>query len=467
MSTNSGAAATPMERELTITRIFNAPRELVYQAWTDPGHLRIWWGPHGFSNPECEIDVRPGGKWRILMRGPGYEAPCGGEYIEVVENERLVFTNNAYSPDGTVLLEGRTSVTFADEDGKTKLTLSTRAIGRVPFAAQMMAGMEMGWSQSLERLEMQVSPGSASGLGSSTADRELVLSRVFDAPRDLVFEAWTNPKHVGKWWGPKGFTTTTHNIDLRPGGEWRFIMHAPDGTDYENHIAYNEIVKPERIVYTHGPAPWFQSTVTFAEQAGKTKITMRTVFASSEMRNNIAKYAVEGGFEHLGCLAEFLGDKYQPMAIALPSEREIILRRVFHAPRALVFEMLTKCEHLKRWWGPRSCPLVECEMDARPGGTWRYVSQMADGTRAYFKGTYHQIVPPETIVATECFDEPRLGSPEWLATVTLTEKDGRTTLTSRIEHPSQQARDGHLGSGMEWGAAETFDRLAELLAQTK
>ena len=114
-----------------------------------------------------------------------------------------------------------------------------------------------------------------------------------------------------------------------------------------------------------------------------------------------------------------------------------------------------------------SLSMVECEMDFRPGGTWRYVQQMPDGAKAVFKGTYHEIVPPEKIVATECFDEPRLGSPQWHSTVTLKEEGGRTTLTTRVLHPSIQARDGHLGSGMEWGASETFDRLAELLAQSK
>ena len=106
-------------------------------------------------------------------------------------------------------------------------------------------------------------------------------------------------------------------------------------------------------------------------------------------------------------------------------------------------------------------------MDVRPGGTWRHVLRMPDGTESEFKGVYHEIVPPEKIVATECFDEPSLGSPEWLATVTLEEHDGKTTLTSRVLHPSVQARDGHFGSGMEWGATETFDRLAELLAEMR
>src|SRR5580700_2538193 len=91
------APASELEREVTITRLFDAPRELVFQAWTDPQHLAQWWGPKGFSNPICEADARPGGAWRIVMRGPdGAKYPCGGVYREIVESERLVFTNIAY-----------------------------------------------------------------------------------------------------------------------------------------------------------------------------------------------------------------------------------------------------------------------------------------------------------------------------------------------------------------------------------
>src|SRR5450631_188479 len=84
-----------------------------------------------------------------------------------------------------------------------------------------------------------------------TSDREIVITRVFDAPRELVFKAWTDPKHLVHWWGPNGFTNTFHEVDIRPGGVWRFTMHGPDGVDYPNRIVFEEIVKPERIVYAH------------------------------------------------------------------------------------------------------------------------------------------------------------------------------------------------------------------------
>jgi len=141
------------EREVVITRIFDAPRALVFKAWTDPKHLKRWWGPKMFTNPVCEVDARVGGAWRIVMRSPdGVDYPCGGVYREIVEPERLVFTNIATDNDGNPILDGLTTVTFEEQGGKTKLTLTTRAVALVDYAAAYLQGMEAGWTQSLESL---------------------------------------------------------------------------------------------------------------------------------------------------------------------------------------------------------------------------------------------------------------------------------------------------------------------------
>jgi uncharacterized protein YndB with AHSA1/START domain len=149
-----------------------------------------------------------------------------------------------------------------------------------------------------------------------SSDREIVLSRVFDAPRDLVFAAWTDPEHVTHWWGPRGFTTTTHEMDVRPGGVWRFAMHGPDGTDYKNRIVFDEVVRPERLTYRHAGEEdaedvRFRTTVTFADRGGKTELTLRMVFETAAERNHVVeKYgAVEGGEQTLERLAEFLAAK--------------------------------------------------------------------------------------------------------------------------------------------------------------
>ena len=146
----------------------------------------------------------------------------------------------------------------------------------------------------------------------STAAREIVLTRVFDAPRDLVFKAFTDPKHIGLWWGPNGFTTTTHSMDVRPGGAWRFVMHGPDGTDYPNKVVYGEVVRPELLSWAHGAdddgPPLFHATVTFEDVGGKTRVTMRSIFPTAAVRDRTVKEhgAIEGGRQTLERLAQYL-----------------------------------------------------------------------------------------------------------------------------------------------------------------
>jgi len=133
----------------------------------------------------------------------------------------------------------------------------------------------------------------------SAADREIVTTRVLDAPRALVFRAWTDPDHLVHWWGPKGFTNTFHEFDLRPGGVWRFVMHGPDGRNYRNESVFVEVVKPARIVFRHVSAPTFQLTATFADQAGKTTLTWRMLFESVTERQKVERYAVEANEQNL------------------------------------------------------------------------------------------------------------------------------------------------------------------------
>ena len=144
-----------------------------------------------------------------------------------------------------------------------------------------------------------------------SGDREIVVTRLFDAPRELVWKVWTDKTSVTHWWGPNGFTTTTHATDFRVGGAWRFTMHGPDGTDYPNDVRYTEIVEPERLVYDHGfddgGDPHFHATVTFDDQNGKTRVTLRLLAPTAEARGEMVKFgAVEGGNQKLGRLAEYL-----------------------------------------------------------------------------------------------------------------------------------------------------------------
>src|SRR5579859_3756698 len=153
----------------------------------------------------------------------------------------------------------------------------------------------------------------ASNATAGAADRELVFTRLFDAPRELVFEAWTEARHLAHWWGPRGFKTTISEMDVRPGGVWRLVMRGPDGRDYNNRIVFLEVAKPERLVYKHDPEKGsepvtFQVTVTFAGQGGQTEVTMRMLFPSAAARDYVVKMygAIEGAHQTLDRLAEQL-----------------------------------------------------------------------------------------------------------------------------------------------------------------
>jgi len=143
-----------LERAITRTRTFDAPRELVFRMWTESAHLARWWGPKGFTNPVCEADARPGGALRIVMRAPdGTEYPMRGEFREVVPPERLVVTNFAVDAEDRPILDGLTTVSFSEAGGKTMIVVETRAAGIARIVAGMLDGMEIGWSQSLDRLQ--------------------------------------------------------------------------------------------------------------------------------------------------------------------------------------------------------------------------------------------------------------------------------------------------------------------------
>jgi uncharacterized protein YndB with AHSA1/START domain len=152
-----------------------------------------------------------------------------------------------------------------------------------------------------------------------------------------------------------------------------------------------------------------------------------------------------------------MAGKHQ-LVTTTPTDVEIVMSRTFDAPRELVFQAHSSCEHLSNWWGPRDNKVLDCDVDFRPGGSWKVVLDHAEGPITFF-GEYLEIVPPEKISWTFGFnDEP--GGPE---TYVFEEHDGKTTITSKATFPSREMRDAALGTGMEKGAAETYDRLDEYL----
>lgn len=154
MTENSSASTEPAQQELVITRIFDAPREVMFRVWTDPRHVAQWWGPHGYTNPVCELDARPGGAILIHMQGSdGAVIETKGAFQEVTEPERIVLTlTNFEDAHGRPQLEILNTVTFAEHEGKTKLTLRAVIVRGTPEVAASLASMEEGWNESLDRL---------------------------------------------------------------------------------------------------------------------------------------------------------------------------------------------------------------------------------------------------------------------------------------------------------------------------
>ena len=458
---------------LTITREFNAPRDRVWRAWTEADALMHWYCPKGFTVLFAQNDLRVGGKWRSGMRAPdGSEYIHHGVYHVIDKPHRLIFTHawekNELEPAADTVI----TITLTEKDGKT-----TMHFEQVGFAnTDSRDSHNAGWSGAFDNMSAMLS-----GNGQLNIDNQIVISRIIQAPRSLVFKAFSDPEYIRNWWGPRGFTTTTKQMDFRIGGTWRFTMHGPDGTDYPNRIKYLYIHEPDCLIYKHdndGTQDFepidFHSTVTleaFGPDGAQTKITLRSVFPSTEARDLVCKKygAVEGGIEHVTRLAEHLAKQAAKPALilALPSDNTIILRRVFNAPRRLVFDAWTRPEHLKKWWGCDRTKMAECELDLKVGGGFRFVLRADDDSRFTFTGTYKEIDPSGRLVFTECFNDASLGNPENLTTLVLEEVDGQTVMTATSVYDSRAHRDGHLEADMVAGAAQSFNKLDGLLASIK
>jgi uncharacterized protein YndB with AHSA1/START domain len=293
-----------------------------------------------------------------------------------------------------------------------------------------------------------------------TSDREIVITRVFDAPRELVFDTWTDPKHVPAWWGPIGFTTTIHEMDVRPGGTWRLTMRGPDGVDYKNRIIFIEVVKPERLVYRHEPEHGsepvtFEVTVTFAEQGGKTHLTMRMLFPTTAARDHVVdKYhAIEGGNQTLARLAAHLATRH-----------EVTITRILDAPRDVVFKAWIDPEHLQHWWGPTGFTNPVCELDPRKGGAIRIHMRGPDGVVYPMTGVILELVEPERLVFTSsALDKDGNALFENLNTVTFADQGTQTKLTLQAKVQRATEQGAPYLAGMNEGWKMTIDRLEEFV----
>lgn len=282
MTGKNSAETTVLEKEMIVTRVVDAPLEMVWNAWVDPRQVVKWWGPKGFSTTIHEMNVKPGGVWRHTMHGPnGVDYPNESRFVEVVKHVKIVY-DHIGAKAGDSGAQFRSTWTFEDLGSKTKITLSNLFATAEAFqhVVKTYDAVE-GGKQTLGRLAEQVERHSP---------KEFVITRTFNAPRELVFQAWTEPERFAKWFGPKGVTVKRAKQDLRPGGSLHTCMVTPDGHEMWGKMVYREIAAPEKLVYInsfsdekggltrHPMSPTWPlemlTTVILKDVAGKTEITL-------------------------------------------------------------------------------------------------------------------------------------------------------------------------------------------------
>ena len=286
--------------KITLTRVFAAPRSLVYEAWTTPEHLRNWCAPQGFTIPESRGDLRPGGAWWCCMVAPdGIRHPLGGEYREVVPNERLVFTHCWEDENGNPGHETLVTVRFADEDEGTRVTLEQEGFD----SPESREGHLGGWTQCLDRLEENLS---------ASLCEPFVIEREFAAPREVVWKAWTDREQFVQWFGPKGCEIFSATMDFRPGGNLHYGMRMPDGLEMWGKWIFREIAAPEKIVLANSfadaegnlcrppfPGAWslqMLTTVVFEDRGGKTFMRLQWIPLNASAEERTTFNAMRGSF---------------------------------------------------------------------------------------------------------------------------------------------------------------------------
>lgn len=289
----------PSDREMVFTRSFDAPRELVWQAWTDPKQVVHWWGPKGFTNTIHEMNVRVGGLWRLTMHGPdGVDYPNRIEFLEVEPLARLVYHHGDDSNPHMF----HVTTTFTAEGAKTKIVTHIRFKTAAECAAVKGYAVD-GHNTSMVRLDGQLADLAA-------ADRTVVNTRLLPVPPIAAFAAFSDPKRLAQWWGPNGFTNTIAHFDFTPGGMWRYTMHAPTGADYHNESQFVTIEPDAYIELLHlGPMHRFQLKINYTSVAGGTRLTWRQRFENAEELTPIRAFLTDANDQNLARLADHLNQQ--------------------------------------------------------------------------------------------------------------------------------------------------------------
>lgn len=310
---------------------------------------------------------------------------------------------------------------------------------------------------------------------------EIKITRLYDAPVKLVWEAWTDPKQVTQWWGPRGFSLTHHSKGLRPGGTWVYTMHGPDGVDYPNVTTYFEVEKYRRLVYDHGASgdkpPLFRVTVNFQEVKGQTQMNMTMTFASPEVAEDMEKFIkAAGGNATWDRLAEYLGQEHS-------GKNRFVINRSFEVPVDKMFDLWTQPEHFSRWLPPKGFRMEFLKVDIKAGGSSVYLMTNDAGVTMYGKANYLEIRRPDRFVYTQqfCDDKGQVSrhpfAPNWpetmLTVVSLTaEGPDQTRVTVTWEPfgnvtPEELATFLRERGGMTMGWTGSFDKLEDYLGSTE
>src|SRR5579872_135917 len=275
-------------------------------------------------------------------------------------------------------------------------------------------------------------------MATKNKSNEIKITRVYDAPVQAVWDAWTDPVQAAKWWGPRGFTLTTHSKDLKPGGTWKYTMHGPDGVDYPNTAHYLEVEKHSKLVYDHGgnedQPPLFRVTVLFSEVKGKTRLEMSMSLPTPEAAEDTRKFIKKaGGDSTWDRLAEYLEKEAS-------GKEKFVINRTFDATLQSMFEMWTNPKHLSQWLPPTGFKMDFIKADIKPGGSSFYFMTGKGDMKMYGRAEYLKIEKPNLIIYTQQFcDEHEKVSrhplaPTWpetmLTTVQLSEEGpDRTRVT--------------------------------------
>lgn len=315
------------ETPVTLTRVFNAPRDLVWKAWTDPELFKRWWGPAGFTSPTCKIDLRVGGKFLWCMRSPeGKEYWNTGSYREIAPPSLLIMAQSFADENGDVV--PATHYGFSDKipavmvitvrlqeiDNKTRTKMILTHAGLSKTSESMQKENEQGWNESLDKLEAAITAGQSTTVTTKSKNaartvfiaesgkQEVTVIREFNAPRELVFKAFTDPSLYVKWLGPRGYSMKLEKFEPKTGGSWRYIHKDPNGVEFGFHGVYHEVSPPERLIDTFEfeglPEKGHVSLETATFEAlpdRKTKLTIHAVYLSVADRDGMVSSGMEGG----------------------------------------------------------------------------------------------------------------------------------------------------------------------------